>query len=433
MLLDAKTGAPPESTRTAAAAALGPHDYALDLDRLGCEALANQLRALVVLRQPDLRVLADPAGLGAAAIAAQTGIGRAARYYLNVVLPQLQLQVAEATALSHLMRGLNTALADVTTPAEAAAAMAEVTGQMRDYQEDAQEALRMTRLHSELTGKALKELDAAIDAAIAELDGKDGRIARTNAAIERTETAINAAIRTIVSNSNVIGAGVKSIATYVFKLFGGGEDKPDKDAKDKSNDKPADKTKDKTTGKDAGKDNGKDAAKDGAADAGKKPQPAATGGDKTSTDPAKPTKENPDTGKIAEFPAETITTISEGAEGLEQAQQAIRKGNELLAQQYGELADMGAMLAAVRVIRSQTVGIDDAASRLATVAAESYATLATITTAVTAMQQRLAEGAGLAENAAALSATLAAWTRMGNRTRQIERNLSGSGTLFPEI
>lgn len=139
-----------------------------------------------------------------------------------------------------------------------------------------------------------------------------------------------------------------------------------------------------------------------------------------------------DSGTIAQFHVETITTIAPHRSEYGAAPQTIRDGNVLLQGQYRALATFGAMLAAAQAVRGQTVELAEAAGRLARIAGETDATLATIIASTEALRTRLGKGATVAGIAAELDSAMFSWTRLTIRAREIERTLSGIDLLFPE-
>ena len=358
---------PGTGSHWSAVAELSPNDFAADLNKLATEVLGNQLRALITLRQPELRILSDPTGLGRVTLTAQARNAKAARHFLSTIQPKMALLVSEATSLGNLMLDLNQTLAATSDPQEAGQALARVVDRMRDHECCAREGLAMARTNADITDNPAKMLEKAIDKVIAEAGGRDGRIARAKAAVERTEKTISEAIQTLLGESDITAPGIRDIATQSVALFGG-----------------------------------------------------QTGA------------RHRNSGAIAEFLVEAITTITADANGQEPGAQTIPGANALLQGQYRVLATFGVMLAAAQVIRNQTVELGEAAGRLARIAGETDATLATVIASVEALRSRLAKGDAVAVIAAELDAAMFAWTRLTIRTRELERTLSGINLLFPE-
>lgn len=358
---------PGTGSHWSAVAELSPNDYAADLNKLATEVLGNQLRALIALRQPDLRILSDPTGLGRVALTAQARNAKAARHFLSTIQPKMALLISEATSLGNLMLDLNQTLAATSDPQQAGQALARVLDRMRDHECCARDGLAMARTNADITDNTAKMLEKAIDKVIAEAGGRDGRAARAKAAVERTEKTISAAIQTLLGGSDITGQGIRDIATQSVSLFG-------------------------------------------------------------STRSAR----QRDSGAIADFLVEAITTITPDAAEPEPGTQTIPGANALLQGQYRMLATFGVMLAATQVIRNQTVELSEAAGRLARIAGETDATLATVIASVEALRVRLTKGDAVAVIAAELDAAMFAWTRLTIRTREIERTLSGINLLFPE-
>ncbi len=358
---------PGTGSHWSAVAELSPNDFAADLNKLATEVLGNQLRALITLRQPELRILSDPTGLGRVTLTAQARNAKAARHFLSTIQPKMALLVSEATSLGNLMLDLNQTLAATSDPQEAGQALARVVDRMRDHECCAREGLAMARTNADITDNTAKMLGKAIDKVIAEAGGRDGRIARAKAAVERTEKTISEAIQTLLGESDITAPGIRDIATQSVALFGG-----------------------------------------------------QTGA------------RHRNSGAIAEFLVEAITTITADANGQEPGAQTIPGANALLQGQYRVLATFGVMLAAAQVIRNQTVELGEAAGRLARIAGETDATLATVIASVEALRSRLAKGDAVAVIAAELDAAMFAWTRLTIRTRELERTLSGINLLFPE-
>ena len=373
-----------------AAAELSPNDFAAVLDKLATEVLGNQLRAVIALRQPELRILSDPTGLGRDVLTAQARNARAARHFLGTIQPRMALLVAEATSLGEQMRDLNQTLAETPDPQDAAEALARILEEMRTYESCTREGLAMARTSVDITDNTARMLQKAIDRTSAATGDKDARIARARIAVERTEKTISDAVQAMIGESDISGAGIGG------RTIGG----------------PA----------------GAGPAGSAAGSAGIRDIATALVSRFGGMARALPR----DSGAIAEFPVETITTITSDALGQGPAPQAIRDGNALLQDQYQALAGFGAMLAAAQIIRGQTVELAEAASRLARITGETDATLATVIASVEALRTRLGKGETVAVIAAELDAAMFAWTRLIIRTREIGRTLSGVNLLFPE-
>ena len=358
---------PGAGSRWSAAAELSPDDIAADLDKLAIEVLGNQLRALIALRQPGLRILSDPAGLGRAVLTAQARNAKAARHFLGAIQPRMALLVAEVTLLGDLMRDLNQTLARTACPDEADQALTRAIERMRDYENGARDGLAMARTNTDITDNTVRMLDKAIDKTIGELSGKDGRIMQAKAAIERTERTVSDAVRAVLGEPGTGGPGLRDLVTGSAPLFSG-----------------------------------------------------MTGARRR------------DCGTIAEFHVGTIAMIAPDRSEHGAAPQTIRDGNALLQSQYRVLAAFGAMLAAAQVIRGQTVELAEAAGRLARIAGETDATLATVIASTEALRTRLAKGETVATIAAELDSAMSAWARLTIRSREIGRILSGINLLFPE-
>ncbi len=212
---------PGAGSHWSAATELSPNDFAADLDKLATVVLDNQLRALIALRQPGLRILSDPMGLGRTVLTAQARNAKAARHFLGTIQPRMALLVAEAVLLGDLMRDLNQTLAGTACPQEAAQALARVTEQMRDYEICAREGLAMARTNTDITDNTLRMLDKAIDKTIGELGGKDGRTLRAKLAVERTEKTISDAVQAILGEPGIGSLGPRDLVTQSAALFGG--------------------------------------------------------------------------------------------------------------------------------------------------------------------------------------------------------------------
>lgn len=208
---------------------LSPNEFAADLDRLATQLLGNQLYAQLVLRQPDLRILSDPVGLGRAALTAQARNARAARHFLGTIRPRMAALLGEATSLGDLMQGLNRTLSQTDDPQTAAEALSRVVERMREHEADTRDGLALARTHADIADSTARMLDKAIDQVFADLGGQPPRIARARAAVERTQKTISDAVQAILCDDDISGTGIRDIATRSMPLSGGisGASSPD--------------------------------------------------------------------------------------------------------------------------------------------------------------------------------------------------------------
>jgi hypothetical protein len=357
---------------------------------MGTAVLHAQGRALVTERQTSLRVLRDPTGAGAAAATAQATLRDAASHYLDVVQPRALALFAQTDGVTNLMNAL-TGLDGPSTPGGELSRMLnavadsfdKLTGTARDLE-------KVSGASAEVTAGAARTLSKALTAAIKQLEGENGEIAKTRAQIDETEKAIYDAIDDIVRNSNVVRGGVKGLVTYVMGLFGGGDE------------------------------------------ATQKPKAPEKAPEKTAeTKPAEPPAK--DSGEIEPFPAESIDTISTGIEGVAAAEARIKAKNTILAQQYQDLAALGALLAAVQAISNQTGAMADTAQKLHDAAAATPK----ITTAIADGLRDLAAQAIRPTNRkdvmATITATADSWTLLCTQLRQSAATFAGIGKLFPPL
>lgn len=376
-----------KGTGGASALALGDN-----LMTVGAAVLHAQGRALVIERQASLQILRDPTGVGADAAAAQATMREAASHYLDVVQPQVIALFGAVSGAANLMNAAVVLNGPTAQGDDLPQILGAVTGQLDQLTATARDTARTARASADVTGTAAGALDKALTAAIDRLEGEGGEIAQLRDRIDSTEKAIFQGIDDIVKNSNVVGQGIKSLVTYVMGSFGGG------DSGEKEKPKPvADKTK---------------------------PDTATAGTDKTAP------KES---GAIEPFPAESIDTISTGAEGVAKAQALVKAKNTLLAAQYQELAALDALLAAAQVISGQTAAMADTAKRLGDALAQTAAITGTIAGDLRALTTRAAKPEARKDVRAKLAALAGSWTRLSAQMGQIQSALSGIGKLFPPL
>lgn len=383
-----KSTAKDKGTGGASALALGDN-----LMTVGAAVLHAQGRALVIERQASLQILRDPTGVGADAAAAQATMREAASHYLDVVQPQVIALFGAVSGAANLMNAAVVLNGPTAQGDDLPQILGAVTGQLDQLTATARDTARTARASADVTGSAAGALDKALTAAIDRLEGEGGEIAQLRDRIDSTEKAIFQGIDDIVKNSNVVGQGIKSLVTYVMGTFGGGGDSGEKEKP-----KPAaDKTK---------------------------PDAATAGTDKTAP------KES---GAIEPFPAESIDTISTGAEGVAKAQALVKAKNTLLAAQYQELAALDALLAAAQVISGQTAAMADTAKRLGDALAQTAAITGAIADELRALTTRAAKPEARKDVRAKLAALAGSWTRLSAQMGQIQSALSGIGKLFPPL
>ena len=383
-----KSTAKDKGTGGASALALGDN-----LMTVGAAVLHAQGRALVIERQASLQILRDPTGVGADAAAAQATMREAASHYLDVVQPQVIALFGAVSGAANLMNAAVVLNGPTAQGDDLPQILGAVTGQLDQLTATARDTARTARASADVTGSAAGALDKALTAAIDRLEGDGGEIAQLRDRIDSTEKAIFQGIDDIVRNSNVVGQGIKSLVTYVMGTFGGGGDSGEKEKP-----KPAaDKTK---------------------------PDAATAGTDKTAP------KES---GAIEPFPAESIDTISTGAEGVAKAQALVKAKNTLLAAQYQELAALDALLAAAQVISGQTAAMADTAKRLGDALAQTAAITGAIADELRALTTRAAKPEARKDVRAKLAALAGSWTRLSAQMGQIQSALSGIGKLFPPL
>lgn len=359
---------------------------------VGTAVLHAQGRALVTERQANLQVLRDPTGVGAAAAEAQTAMRDAASHYLDVVQPGTIALFAATQGAANLMNSVLGLAGQTASGDELSQMLATVAEQFDKLTQTAADTAKAVSVSADVTAAAAGKLSGALTGAIGRLEGKGGEIAQARAGIETTEKAIFQAIDDIVKKSNVVGAGIKGLVTYVLGVFGGDD-----------------------AGDDAKNDKTKPAAKKVAAD------------DKAVGETAK------DSGKIEPFPAESIDTITTGVEGIAGAQAQIKAKNALLVVQYQDLAALGALLAAAQTISGQTNAMAGTAKRLHDAASPTPAIIGAIADGMRALATQAATPAGRKDAITAISASADSWTRLANQLRQTMATMAGIGKLFPPL
>ncbi|MDA5095581.1 HBL/NHE enterotoxin family protein [Aliiroseovarius sp. KMU-50] len=385
-------------------------DLRQDLFQVGAEVLHMQGRAMVLDRQVNLKVLTDPTGVGGEAIAAQKSMRKAANYYLSTVMPKLIRIVTDASAARNLVVALKTTLAPVTDPEEAKRLITSVANQLDVYAKNTQDAVQLAQTSVNVTTAASTKLATAIADATAKLDGPNGQIAAAQTEIDATEKEVFDAIQAIVTNADSIGEGVKDLVTYVLSFIGGGDKDNKSDGTSKGDDSSSEK-KEKSAPKSG----------DEKAENGENGDGPSGGGDKE------------EGGEIAEFPAQSITTISTGVAGISEAQKAIKSGNALLNKQYQAFAAMSAMLAAVQVINSQIGTINKTGASLLTAVSEAATSYGDIASGMTALANKVDQDGGLPAAMSEINAVIADWSRLRGELDDMRAALSGVGSYFPPL
>jgi hypothetical protein len=381
-----------------------PNDLITLFTELADAAVATQGGALVVERQIDLTVVVDPTGVAGAAMRLQQEARRGARFFLNRGLQEVGRALADGDAAVNLMRALK---ARLDAGADAPKAIAAAGGSMERFYFGARDFAVEARRIETAAAVAAGTFDDALAAAVAELDGPEGEAAATRDAIDETERELDARLGELIANANLVGKGVKTLATYALTTLTDG-------AAEAKRPKPAGATGGDAVG---------DAAKGGTPAIGDAAGDAAKG---------KPKKEF----AIGEFPVEGLAITAEGAEGVEAAVAAYRRASARLGTLYQRLAQVDALLAAAAAIGGQARAFAAVARRVADAADALATSWGVIVGGMSALAadaiRNAADGPDLDAALADLGAAAPQWTRLSQRLRRLEAALAGA-TAAPRL
>jgi hypothetical protein len=394
----------PETTQTPITsdiAALSPVDIGEKMFKLAAAALTLQGRALVLLRQPNLRLSSGREDSQLRRIRRQQEDVRAtATFVLDRVVVGAIRGVTDLQSTAQLFQVLANTGADPKALDERLEAVTRMVEETR-FQNSIDHARELAELDAKLSEQQssfAKHLGELRDA----LDGDTGAIAKAGKAVEAVQTEIEADIQKVIEESNVIGEHLGKLVTGILTLITGHKDDAGTPKKEKAKDK--------------GKDEGKEDDEDEDEDEDDEEEPEATT-ESTTVEP---------------FPVEAIAPISDGVEATVAALTAFRINNERLAKLYQQLAEFDALLAATQVVADQSAAFVRAVASLARAAEQLQIAWAEIVKGTKhARAQLRSEDLEIDAFTATLRESGRLWKRVEGRANEITRAFVGLDNIFP--
>jgi hypothetical protein len=358
------------------------------LEKFASCALYGQARALVTQRQQDVSAYIDDPRTRTLVSGLQGRLQDCASNYLDDLMPAAIACIVDVDGIGGL---INTLRASRQTGGddEMAIAAQQFYQMIRSDISRAQQNIAVLAEHTtrweEETEKVIGRLQVSIDALTVELDGDKGKIASIQAAIRKTSRDMDEAISRMLLASQSIAGNTKAIATWVFSLFGSGEEP--KTIKVKPRESPAEDDADD------------DATPDEAT-------------------PVEPRKTEP-------FPVETIGEIASGATEVVDAINSFSAFTDVLQDQYQQLYRQKAALSVAIVIKQQ--GLDHQ------VAIERFSQAASAlndawTQLDNSWQQAVKDSSAMDDHLLD-----AGWERIPERLDRIKHNLTGTQGHIPRL
>ncbi|CAI3802621.1 hypothetical protein GLGCALEP_03165 [Pseudomonas sp. MM221] len=350
------------------------------LEKFAASALYGQARALVTERQQEVSAFIDDPATRTLISGLQGRLQDHASEYLNDLLPAAIACISDVEATSLMISTLRESRHAVGIADQAVAAQQFyqlIKSDIARAQQNTQALCTHAAQWLEASDKVTNRLQASIDKLTVELAGDSGKIATTQAAIEKTSREMGQAVSRMLLASQSIGGNTKAVATWVFSLFGA-KDEP-------KSTPPLTKTK---------------------------PSPA-------------PDTEPEETEKQAPFPVETLGEIASGATDVVDAINSFSKFTDALQDQYQQLYRQKAALSVAIVIKQQGLDHREAIERFNLAASDLNEAWTQLDSS---WQQTASNGSTLDDHLLD-----AGWDRMPDRLDRIKRSLTGTGGHIPRL
>lgn len=395
----------------------------IGLEELARAAIITQVNALLLLRQPRVDLFGADQELSAKLRSEQEAFARVAGYYLSRLHPNIVQRVSDADAARNLFVSAAGVLQQRLVGPRGDVSQDPGTGgadvvnalktQMSAYRNGAKELCRLVAsdlAEVELHNKSVSDL---VQARIRQLDGADGALAATQAAITKAEADRAKHLDEMVSKARNVGDALKKLATGFFEIF-----VPKSDEKPKtpsSTPKPTD-SEPKPSGSSTPKPTDSDPKPSGSA-----PKPSTATKPETGGDGKKDTS----------FAVEAITAGQGGMEGHIAAERALIEDNKKIALLYQQLAEQGQSLAIAKAIGSQ-IGTYASALRAMSASCDAYVkTWDDVVTGLDAFKAEVTRVAASAAEAKTLrdglvNDVLPTWKRLEDHTRPIRDAFTGA-------
>lgn len=230
---------------------LNSRQLATNLQCLSFAAFSVQAYALLVQRQQSVPTIT---GLDIDVAATQDALRARAAYLMQSILPLSLTALTDADGAANLIEALKTQVTQLLAsdnpdqPGDIAQLARATAGRLAELEQNAQDAASSWAAEADAVAKIVAAQRAAVEAAIETIDGPDGLLVKTDAAITVACNNIAADIDSAVKSGKEIGDGVKSLITGVFSSLSGvfSSDDKDENAKGTENEgneaKPSSKT-----------------------------------------------------------------------------------------------------------------------------------------------------------------------------------------------
>lgn len=407
------------------------------LEELAGAGIITQANALVLLRQTRVDLFDADQELSTKLRTGQETFETRANYYLSRLLPNIIGGVTDADAAKSLfVSAVGMVRQKLLGPrgdaandggADGAALVDAVRSRMTAYRENAKELHRLLAKEAAEAEADSKIVSDLVQARIRQLDGADGALEKTQAAITAAEAGRAKHLDEMVAKARNVGEALKKMGTGFFEIFSGKSDGP-----------PKTPTSTPPTGTPP-----TSAPKTPAADpksSGDTPKPVAAKPADDTPKPAVVTKPEAGGGgkKDGSFAVEAITVGQEGMEGHIAAEQALIEDNKQIARLYRELAEQGQTLAIAKAVGSQIAGYASALRVMTGKSAEYLKTWEDLVSGLASFRMELARAATSATEARALSdslsnGALATWNRLENHTRPIREAFTGDTNAISAV
>lgn len=392
---------------------------AATLQKLAFSSFTVQAFALLVQRQQ--RASAMP-GLGIDVASTQRELQDRAAHVSQTLLPSTLSALTDADRAANLAGALRSQIDRLADRPGAAAEAAKLTGavgrQFEVVRTNASDAAAAWGREAEAVSTLLAKQRTAVTAAIGEIEGPGGVLAKTDAAIAAATADIGADVDAAVRSGKEVGDGVKSIVTGTFTTVSGLFSQDDRKDAGASGKTPAPS---KTTSQ----GNGKTADVPG--------EPAK--GDATTTPRATPAAPASADGGNAPspIPLEGIAAVQQGLTAASGVLPNYKRDYAKLAEAYQRLAQANAGLAVLRAIEAQGALLGEALTATSRAAGEVASAWGATSTEFDAAAGSLGpDGQTVATFRTWLDeATDVGWSRLGGKLAPFQTTFAGLSNAIP--
>lgn len=361
---------------------------------LSAAAFRVQGQVNVVSRQTNIAYLNDPTNILVKATGLQVSTRGIANFFLTTSLPQFIKVLTDMDSSANIANAFYATMGASSAPISEAKPIAEAVAERLESDLSALKKLSSRIEEAISVGKTQADTFAGeMDNVTAQIDGKDGQLAKAGAAIDTVQAAINDDLDNIVTSARVIGDGVKNLFTYAMSIFTSPQQVSDKD-KEKKPDPKSDTTDDKP--------------------------------DEPKADPF---------GEVEPFDVESINSVEDGVSQSVAVMQSLRKNNKKLEELLQAKAALSAALTACQALRLQSQTMNGTLEKFS----ESIAAFMTAYEQMVNNYRDLANTLNetteesSAELLAQLKAASLSWVSIAETNTEIQAAFSGIRPLFPQV